>query len=88
MIDHVKMMKIPCLGIWSMLLSGQVPHRSNSSHLIWNLKNPLLVQALSYGRKITYHLLYYFPDHIPPDITFHKLISMQDFGHNMLHLDK
>ena len=80
MIDHVKMMKIPYLGIWSMLHSGQVPHRSNSSHLLWNLKNPWLVQALSYGRKITHHLLLIG--------FFHKLISMQDFAHNMLHLDK
>ena len=27
---HIKMMAIPCLDILSMLLSGQVPHRSNS----------------------------------------------------------
>ena len=32
----MKMMQIPYLDIWSMLLSGQVPHRSNSRQLFWN----------------------------------------------------
>ena len=27
MIEHIKMMQIPYLDIWSMLLSRQVPHR-------------------------------------------------------------
>ena len=50
-----------------------------SSHLFCNLKDPVLVQTLSYERNITYHLLL---------ISFsHKLISVQDFGHNMLHLN-
>ena len=42
MIEHMKMMQITCLDIWSMFLSGQMPHRSNSSHLFWNLKDPVL----------------------------------------------
>ena len=29
MIEHIKMIQIPYLDIWSMLLSGQVPHRRN-----------------------------------------------------------
>ena len=78
MIEHIKMMQILYLDIWLMLLSGQVPHRSNSSRLFWNLKDSALVQALSYRRKITYHpFLIGF---------FHKLISIRDVGHNMLHL--
>ena len=36
MIKHMKMTQIPYLDIWSMLLSGQVPHRINSSQLFWN----------------------------------------------------
>ena len=36
-ISRHKMMQIPYLDIWSMLLSRQVPHRSNSSFLFWNL---------------------------------------------------
>ena len=52
--------------------------RSNSSHLFRNLKETVQVQTLSYRKKITYHQLL---------IGFlHKLISMQDAGHNMLHL--
>ena len=57
MIEHIKMIQIHCLDIWSMLLSRQVPHRSNSSHLFWNLKDLALVQILSQRRKITYQLL-------------------------------
>ena len=30
MIEHIKKMQIPRLDIWSMLLSGQVPHRNKS----------------------------------------------------------
>ena len=52
MIEHIQMIQIPCLDIWSMLLSGQVPHRSDSSHLFWKLKDPALVQTLSNWRKI------------------------------------
>ena len=72
------MMQIPYLEIRSVLLSGQVPHGSNSSHLFWNLEDLTVVQTLSYRRKITYHLLL--------KGFFHKLISMQNVGHNMLHL--
>ena len=78
MIEHIKMMTIPYLDILSLRLSGQVPHRSNSSHLFRNLKDPVLVQTLSYRRKITYHLLLIG--------FFYELISMQDVGYNMLHL--
>ena len=46
-LEYIKMIQILCLNIWSMLLSGQVPHRSNSSHLLWNLKDLVLVQVLS-----------------------------------------
>ena len=46
-IEHIKMIQLPSLDIWSMLLSGQVPHRRNSSHLFWNLKDLVLVQTLS-----------------------------------------
>ena len=73
-----KKIQIPYLQIWSMLLSGQVPYRSNSSHLFWCLEEPLLVKKVSYRRKITDHLLLIS--------FFHKLISMQDVRHNMLHL--
>ena len=79
MIEHIKMMAIPYLDILSMLLSGQVPHRSNPQcHLFRNLKDPVLVQTLYFTRKITHHLLLIG--------FFHKLISVPDVGHNMLHL--
>ena len=45
-IEHTKLILIPCLDIWSMLLSGQVPRRTNSDHLFWNLKYLVLVQVL------------------------------------------
>ena len=62
-------------SFWTNLM----PHMSNSQcRLFWNLKDPVLVQTLSYRRKITYDLsLIGF---------FHRLIPMQDVGHNMLHL--
>ena len=34
-IEHMKMMQMLYLDIRSMLLSGQVPHRTNSSQLLW-----------------------------------------------------
>ena len=52
MIEHTQMMQTPCLDLWSMLLSGQVPQRSNSSHLFCNLKDPVLLRTLFYRRKI------------------------------------
>ena len=56
--EHIKLMEILYLDIWSMLLSEKISYRSNSSHLLWNLEEPVIVQTLSsyYGRKITYHL--------------------------------
>ena len=58
MIEHIKLMQIPYLDIWPMHLSGQcLIHRRNASHLFWNLEDPVLVQTLSYKRKITYCLL-------------------------------
>ena len=78
-IEQIKMMAISYLDILSMLPSEQVPHRGNSQcHLFRNLKDPVLVQTLSCRRKTTYHLLLIG--------FFHKLISKQDVGHNMLHL--
>ena len=35
-IEHVKMIQMLYLDIRSMLLSGQVPYRTNSSQLFWN----------------------------------------------------
>ena len=65
--------------MWSMLLSGQVPHTSNSSHLFRNLEHPVLAQTLLYRKKITYH---------PLLIDFsQKLISMLDVGHDKLHFN-
>ena len=55
MIEHIKMMQIPYIRIWSMLLSGYVLHRSNSSHLFCNPKDPVLVQTFPYRRIMTYH---------------------------------
>ena len=79
-IDHIKIVQILFLDIWSMLFSGQVSHRSISKYFFWNLEHPVLVQILPYSRKIIYHLL----------LTgfLHKLISMQNVGHNMLHLQQ
>ena len=55
-------------------------HTSNLSSLFWNLENPVLVQALSYRRKIAYNSLL---------IGFsHKVISMQDVGHMLLQLNR
>ena len=77
-IEHINIVQKPYLDIWSMLLSAQVPHISNSSHLFWNLKELVLVQTQSYRKKITYH---------PLRIGFsRKLISMHDVGHNMFTL--
>ena len=52
----------PLFFCWNsaMLLSGQVPHTSNSSHLFWNLKDPVLVQTLSYGRNNLPPMIYCF----------------------------
>ena len=36
MIEHMKVMQMPYLDIWLMLLSGLVLHRTNSSQLFWN----------------------------------------------------
>ena len=36
---HIEMLQTRNLDIWSMFLSGQVPHRSNSSHLLRNLED-------------------------------------------------
>ena len=36
MIEHMKMMQMSYLHIWSMLLSGHMPHKTNSSQLFWN----------------------------------------------------
>ena len=65
MIEQMKMMQMSYLVIWQVLLFGQVSHRSNSRHFFQNLENPVLVQTLSYKRKITYHLLLF--------AFFHKL---------------
>ena len=43
MIEYIKMMQIPYLDIRSMLLSGQVPCRTNSSQLL----------GMGYSRKKT-----------------------------------
>ena len=53
MIEHTEMMQIPCLDLWSILLSVQVSQRSNSSHLFCNLKDTVLLRTLFYRRKIT-----------------------------------
>ena len=37
MIEHMKMMQIPSLDIRSILLSGQVSYRTNSSQFYWNV---------------------------------------------------
>ena len=58
---------------------GQVSHTNNSSHLFWNLEDPVLVQTLSNRRRTTCHLLL---------IGFsHQLIPLRDVGHNILHLN-
>ena len=64
MIENINMIHISNIDIWPMLLSWEVPHTSNSSHLFWKLEDPVLVQTLmvqilSYKRKITYHISYY-----------------------------
>ena len=35
-IEYMKMIQMPYLDMWSMLLSGKVTHRGNSSKLFWN----------------------------------------------------
>ena len=49
--ERIKMIQIPCLDICSILVSGQLPHRSNSSHLFWNLKDLELAQDCRRGGK-------------------------------------
>ena len=78
MIQHIKKWcKYPFLTYDSMLLSRHNSHKSNSNQLFWNLE--VLVQTLSLGEKqlTTYYWLVF---------SINKLISMQDVGHNMLHL--
>ena len=48
-----KMMQILYLDISSMLPSGQHPRTNNLSHLFWNTEDPVLVETLTYRRKIT-----------------------------------
>ena len=61
-----------------MLLSGQVAHASNSSHLFWNLVDVVTAETLSLRRKANYH---------PLLIDFsHELFSIQYVRH-MLHLN-
>ena len=77
MIEHkIKWCKYPILPHESMLLSGQVSNGRNSNHLLWNLEDSVLIQTLSLS--IGYHIL--------PVLSINKLISLQDVGHNMLHL--
>ena len=78
MTEHIKLMQIPYLDMCSVLLSGQLPNTRNSSHLHWNLKDPVLLETLSYRIKITYHLLMIG--------FYHKLILMQDIGHNICYI--
>ena len=81
MIEHIKIKwcKYPIWTYESMLLSRQVSHKSNSNHLFWNLEDSVPVQTLSLAEKqlTTYYWLVF---------SINKLISMQDIGHNMLHL--
>ena len=49
--ERIKMIQIPCLDICSILVSGQLPHRSNSSHLFGNLKDLELAQDCPRGGK-------------------------------------
>ena len=52
------------LDIWSILLPGcffshviQEPHASHLFPVFWNFEDPVLVETLSFRRKITYHPL-------------------------------
>ena len=79
MIEHIKMIQIPCLDIWPMLLSGYLSHWSTSRNLFWNLRpcaswNIVLEKENSLPTTIT-------------DWLFHKLISVLDVGYNILHLN-
>lgn len=47
--------------------------------LVWNLEDPILAETFSSRRKIIY--CPFFTD------FSQKLLSMQDFGHNKLHLN-
>ena len=60
MIEHIKIMQIPHLDIWSMLLSGEVPQQAATQ--VTCLKDPasVLAQTQLYRRKITYHPLAFF----------------------------
>ena len=73
MTERIKMMQMLYHDTWSMLLSGKCLCIFVSLwqvYLLWNIKDPVLVQILSYKRKITYY---------PLLICFsYKLISMQD----------
>ena len=45
-----------CYDILSVLPSGQVPHAIISCQLFWNLKDPVLVQTLSYNFNYNFFL--------------------------------
>ena len=77
MIEHIKMMQIPYLDIWSMFLSGQVPHNEQFKSLVLESRRPYVSSNTVLSEK----------NNLPPILIgfFHKLISMQDVGHNMFH---
>ena len=79
MIEHIKRYKYPILTYGQCFfldkcLIGAIPVSCFGIYL----EDPVLVQTLSYRRKITYYLLLIG--------FFHKLISMEHVEHNILHL--
>ena len=82
MIELIKMKQIPYLiKDQCFFLDKQVLHRMIEAIQVTCFgisRRPCLCWTLSCRRKITYQLLLIG--------LFHKLISLQDVGHNMLHL--
>ena len=80
MIGYINMMQIPYLEIWSMLLSGQVLYIKAIQVTCFGISRRPCAKHCPLGGTVLQE------DNNLLVGLFHKLISMQDVGHNMLHL--
>ena len=74
-IEHMKMMQMLYLDIRSMLLSGQVPHRTNSSQLLWIWLFQKKIKGVwghtFLGKALKFLLLFSVPLEIPGKTKLH-----------------
>ena len=76
MIEHMRMMQMPYLDIRSMLLSGQVPYRTNSSQLFWNglfkKKKTRGFRTYFFEKKPRFFFIFSVPLEIPDKTKLHS----------------